>query len=560
MAPKGPPGTSAGSGMEEPCQGLRKPKRKGSMWLTRCLFPFAGRRGRSHSDTGPPPSHGADGLEKACSSDASPSTAITLHGAAVKQAFVVDASPAARAELAAIGAEASADARPKLLAIEAPAAASAAPPVAGLRATAAAPAQLQLQLSLQLAAARNSPEGQTVGKCLAPLPPLDMTARPREEDRGPIAGIAPAAGMRITGIGSAAGVPAADLPSWWAGKEPVPMELLEEEDGAANVEADTLLLPPLPRSTPATPCLQAHKLAAPCENSPEGALHGTEEPKAPILSPVLSPEIRPRSFRLKANRSLPEGRKDEGCGQGSSPVPKTDKGSPPQKTEKGGRSSSSMSSRPTTAGAESASTYSTSWREEWTPGMNAEKPAGLLLMPPTSGLNAKKPPLPPLPMRPPESGSVLSSLATGAASGFQTTPTAKSAGPTLGSSGSWEAPRGLEAPRLPSPQARLPSPPAIGAGSGTPVDDVALRRISQGWTAKAATPPPFARRKSNESSADASSAPASAVLEQEAASDVEGGAPTDVAAASDTKEAQVREESVRGQFSELSRAFTDGIM
>jgi len=261
--------------------------------------------------------------------------------------------------------------------------------------------------------------------------------------------------------------PAAEPPSWWVGKDPVPMELLEDtaEEPLASVSNSDIesLLPPLPNLRPQlisaplkeSPPRQAERakaaedVEAPPEESPprhtEGA-KGAEDVEE--SDPQQPPVLRPRSYRnsLKCSRSM---LRESSKHRGSSLVQEVG--------QMGHLGSSVSSSRPTTAGAETASTYSTSWREEWTPGHKpVEKIAGLGFVLPAPPLGARPPPLPPLPTKPPEQGVVSQPSAGG--SQVVASP--------LGSS--------TEAYR---------------------VDDAALRRICQSNNAKVATPPPLSWRK-----------------------------------------------------------------
>lgn len=322
------------------------------------------------------------------------------------------------------------------------------------------------------------------------------------------------------------------------------MELLEdeEEQGAplSSAQQADLLLPPLPSLSP------AHFSGVPRENS--ASLE--ELPAAMDLCQDMAdhqpvPELRPSrsSYRNSAGGGFRKSRSDskENFGQrGSSPF---------QKPEKAGRSTSaSMSSRPTTAGAESANgVTSTSWREEWTPDhdLKIQKPVGLLLQPLPAVNGKKPPPLPPLPARPPESGSVL--CAPSLSSGFVPPPPLLVAGQAAAS----------REVRSASPAGSTAG--TEDAGSAPMVDDAALRRISLSANAKVATPPDFRRRRTP----DASDAIAPIGRDDTQAALVAGEAVDGVEAAylateSDAKGASegLGESGQGGDFSELARAFT----
>lgn len=137
------------------------------------------------------------------------------------------------------------------------------------------------------------------------------------------------------------------------GKEPLPLELLDEPSGEVNSDLDVSLLPPLP-------VLDTQRHARDVPGS-MGVLNGTEKevetssPRATLSSSDRSSELqarpRPTSFR----------------GQASA---RSDDASSPKKGV------FSLSSRPTTAGGETSISFPTSrqssravaWNEQWTPG------------------------------------------------------------------------------------------------------------------------------------------------------------------------------------------------
>jgi len=321
------------------------------------------------------------------------------------------------------------------------------------------------------------------------------------------------------------------------------MELLGEEGEAEEQLPDDSMLPPLPVKTPTkTHIVNPKDLATPADEV------STTDQVMP------SPELRTQrcSYRNKSagsvSRDVPE-REQRSSKRSASGSLSRDGSVPPQKTEKLGRSgdSGSMFSRPTTAGADSASastTHSLSWRQEWTPGSepSAEKPGGMLFRPLPVG-SRKPPPLPPLPMRPPESGSVLGTA--GPEPDQQPVVVAMEAG-------------SKEPPSL--PKASI-SPPATS-------DDAAMRRSSLSANATVATPPPVVKRRTCESPTGITmvEAPAAACIGN--ANNDAGPSPSVDAVGCDAAETDAKgattvaangvEESCRreGNFSELARAFT----
>mmetsp|Transcript_95603 Transcript_95603/g.169773 ORF Transcript_95603/g.169773 Transcript_95603/m.169773 type:complete len:452 (-) Transcript_95603:101-1456(-) len=179
-----------------------------------------------------------------------------------------------------------------------------------------------------------------------------------------------------------------------AGKEPLPLELLDEPTGGAvNADLDVdSLLPPLPALDTQRLDVKADIPGCASEHSVPGGLEeeapwetGTKPTSQP-LSGRASPEIevrpRPASFRKEPSPSK----------------------SSPQKPMKSGYS---MASRPTTAGGETAvtiptsrqSTESTAWNEQW----GHTKQSKIALRKPIRGLASvhvpaqlagEKPPLP----------------------------------------------------------------------------------------------------------------------------------------------------------------------
>lgn len=297
------------------------------------------------------------------------------------------------------------------------------------------------------------------------------------------------------------------------------MELLEEanaDEVPANADADTML-PPLP----VTPHARNPENSAAVSSKVEAGKVPTDTDTA-----SSAPDLRPTrgSYRNsgRSYRSSAEDAKSK---------------SPPQKSfDKAARSGdSSCFSRPTTAGAETnASTYSVSWRDEWTPGSTSlssgQKPAGMLFRPLPAGFK-KPPPLPPLPMRPPESGSVLT-----VGTDLQPPP------PSL------KAPA---SPALVSP-AKEKGEPAVQCASSAIVDEKVLRRISLSANATAATPPPGRSKRL------AADAPPKDVVTTPVVSpggDTTGNDISELDAKGAATVATDLDES-RGDFSELARAFT----
>lgn len=271
------------------------------------------------------------------------------------------------------------------------------------------------------------------------------------------------------------------------------MELLEEgsSDGEALPDAGAdALLPPLPISPNARAAVK-HESPLANPNAFTAADDGVSADQ-----PTSATEVQPRPYRnsfRSHNRKAEKAEKADTC---------------------------SMLSRPTTAGADTASASSISWREEWTPGnvQSLEKPVGLLLRPLPSG-SRKPPPLPPLPTRPPDSGSVFHASGSGA----------------LG-------PQPATSETTASEEASCPPDPA------------ALRRISLSSNASAATPPPVAgaKRHAREAPIDTSSQENEVVSPGiDATGDVAG--PN---AADTTADAIGLNESLQSDFSELARAFT----
>jgi len=505
---------------DDPCKGLSPPTRTGPWWLSRCLFPFAGRR-RSSAVT--PPELGSTGPEKAAASDALPASPKAVATADAKLAQVPQkVPPLVMASRAAAWSETARDSP------------ETAPSPDDLRAAGAASVLAVSSVAEPAAVSSSTPAFPSSGsntivdgrksssESARPAGAVSSTSTPTAvpPERGSLP--PPPSPWAPPALGTAAGVPAEDLPSWWTGSA-VPMELLEEEEPGlscsagsdAEVKIDTV----------------------PCE-SPSLRQDGIVDEEAP-RQPSRSPELRPRSYR-NSSRS-----KEQSGQRGISPIQKLEKG------EKISRVSTSSSSRPTTAGAESAanSAYSTSWRQEWNPSNDlspAERAAPSSLQPLPSRSN-KPPPLPPLPMRPPESGSVLSinSASTGAA----LAPPPPAGKPTA----SWEA-----------------NPSSTDAGALV-VDESALRRLCSSANAKVATPPPMAKRR-EVASPSGTAMPRSLGddRDDEAPSNSKGGEAVDLAVEPDAEGATATptsldespkhdnlalDETKTSNFSELARSF-----
>jgi len=273
-------------------------------------------------------------------------------------------------------------------------------------------------------------------------------------------------------LGTVAGFPEAQAPALWSGRgEALPIELLDEDD------APGFMFNTSDRAAHMQPALPA--------DSAKGGTDWTE----PALSPVhdMEPTVRPSTFRShcplsrrKPSLEIPEAPVDQSSKAPStvvSPQASDMQSSalalssdyiPGPRAEKGRKLCISISSRPTSAGGDSAPTTgsrvrsqscstTSSWRSEFTPaGMSAdggyELKQAASLRPVPMGVK-KKPPLPPLPAKPPENGSVASKL------------------PLTGKGASGQL---------------VPSSPVA--------DDAALRRISKSANAKMAMPPPFGPR------------------------------------------------------------------
>lgn len=263
------------------------------------------------------------------------------------------------------------------------------------------------------------------------------------------------------------------------------------------------LLPPLPALRPHCPAASSSATREAAPSSPVVA-NIAESSEAANAQSMPAPELRPvrSSYRNSAKHARSSAKENVGA-RGSSPQPKGSRLS----------AASSMSSRPTTAGAESASTYSTSWRDEWTPGNAAPLDKTHTVMLPPAPAGSRPPPLPPLPARPPESGSVLQAPAGGA---------------------------------------RASQPAGTAQGDAEVVDEVALRRISMSGNAKAATPPPLAGRRSPDSPVSAAAngreKQAGSAAESAAKSDAEG-------AAADSGLDETLESAQGADFSDLARSF-----
>lgn len=294
------------------------------------------------------------------------------------------------------------------------------------------------------------------------------------------------------------------------------MELLEETECAGPIRSagDDSLVPALPENSDMVPAW-----------SPPLRRKGIEE--AP-REPSRSPEIRPRSYRNSAKGGFRSLSKEQGR-------------EPFQKAEKGDKAGLAplqrgwTSSRPTTAGAESATNSadhtSTSWRDEWTPGNVVspnEKPSASLLLQPLPSKYNKPPPLPPLPMRPPESGSVLNTTA-GSDKGLN-----------------------LSAGKPATPEVHRP---AADVGAPTAASDAALKRLSSSSNAKVATPPPTI--SSGGKKWAAGEAGVAADQDNEAAAESKGADAPEALTVDHADEGATiaLEESLRGSFSEMSRSF-----
>jgi len=323
------------------------------------------------------------------------------------------------------------------------------------------------------------------------------------------------------------------------------MELLGDEGDAEeqlpNEEADSML-PPLPVKTPTkTHVVNPKDLRIPADEV------STTEGEPANDQVEASPQLRTQrcSYRNKSSGSLPRDVPEQRVKRSGSLS--RDGSVPSQKSEKFGRSGDvgSMFSRPTTAGADSASTtHSLSWRQEWTPGIepSSEKPGGMVFRPLPVG-SRKAPPLPPLPMKPPESGSVLGTAGP--------EPNKQPFGAAM-ETGSKEPPSLLKA----------------STSAPSTSDDAAMRRSSLSANATVATPPPVAKRRTCESPIGTTmvEAPASACI---STSNTDAGpspsidavgcdaAETDAKGANTTAASGVEEGCRReGNFSELARAFT----
>lgn len=484
------------------------------------MFPFAGRR-RSSAVT--PPELGSTGPEKAAASDALPASPKAVATADAKLAQVPQKVPplvmASRAAAWSETARDSPETAPSPDDLRAAGAASvlAVSSVAEPAAVSSSTPAFPSSGSNTIVDGRksNSESGRPAGAVSSTSTP---TAVPPERGSLP----PPPSPWAPPALGTAAGVPAEDLPSWWTGNA-VPMELLEEEEpGLSGSAGSDSLISPLPVKTDMVPC-----------ESPSLRQEGIAD-EAP-RQPSRSPELRPRSYR-NSFRS-----KEQSGQRGLSPSQKLEK---LEKVEKISRMSTSESSRPTTAGAESAanSAYSTSWRQEWNPSNDlspAERAAPSSLQPLPARSN-KPPPLPPLPMRPPESGSVLS--VNGAGTGAALAPPPPVGKPTT----SWEA---------------NPSFTAAVLQANLVVDESALRRLSSSANAKVATPPPVAKRREFAGGDDrVSEAPSSPKVGQAADLAVEPGAEGATTTPTSLDECSKHEnlalnESKGSNFSELARSF-----
>jgi hypothetical protein len=133
--------------------------------------------------------------------------------------------------------------------------------------------------------------------------------------------------------------------------------------------------------------------------------------------------------------------------------------------------------------------------------------------------------LPPLPARPPESGSALS---------FPTAATSSKPIP---------------------PPVPLKAHSGEGCGNAAGADEATLRLMSLSGNAKVATPPPMSKRHAGESTArEGNATPSGQVTAEIPIVDTLHRAEPDIAGA--TEVAPGLEDSFRGEFSELARAFT----
>jgi len=167
------------------------------------------------------------------------------------------------------------------------------------------------------------------------------------------------------------------------GKQPLPMELLDEPTGAALQETDPEgILPPLP-------VFDSQKLRARDDMpglAPEMGLGSIQENSCDKSSVVPELRTRPTSFRRRGGNFSLEPSASPYKGAAS-----------PYKSRRPGSGLYSLSSRPTTAGEESTLAFPSlrvAWNEEWTPGNQGS----------SSEKQVQQPLPPPLPARSPAGG------------------------------------------------------------------------------------------------------------------------------------------------------------
>jgi len=434
----------------EICNGSEPPKQKSSKWLNRLLVPFAGLRGRKHA-------YAATSSPRSMASSVATSSAGGLRTAAVATTPHPVAVATSSSALACRADD------------------SAACPENHVLAIADKPLSFERQLRDAFAASM-------------PAPPAPWAALPA--------------------LGTAAGYPAAHPPSSWSGKDSLPIELWDEELWDEENEAGSMLNAESDNLQP--------QLPAPHENCPASPI----SPSAAAYKPLLDPVVRPTSYRNRGKSSAEVLADQLGLSDELKPNTLRDFGALSfENAEKVRPAYISISSRPTTAGADSACTgtrtstpacTSTSWRSEWTPGSRQLSETKVVASFQPLPNRSKPPPLPPLPSKPPQSGSVR--------------------GPALETASELQKHTGKDASSL-----QVPCSPAA--------DDAALRRISLSANAKAAMPPPLPRRHADKTS-------------------IACGLQKSLAADSDKMDADVEvaasgfDESLRGDFSELALAWT----
>lgn len=181
----------------------------------------------------------------------------------------------------------------------------------------------------------------------------------------------------------------AAIPCWNSreGKEPLPMELLEDtlNEHLSDPDIDNLL-PPLPRTRPEQPATQPD----PQRGAENVAIKMAEIEGGSTAKegPLMKPELRTRSYRKSRSSN-------GGTGVGDALEASALRHKAHCDTNAG-----TLSSRPTTTGNESAtshqSAWSFTWRDEWTPGH--EQPDSP--WPPQSSHKTKMAPLSPPPLLP----------------------------------------------------------------------------------------------------------------------------------------------------------------